>query len=43
MKITGWVFGTRIDPFYWIGQSTVGRNLKTYKRMKKNGQIRHSD
>lgn len=27
-KITGWCWGRLVDPFYWIGQRNVSRNLK---------------
>jgi hypothetical protein len=27
-KITGWVWGGLIDPFCWLGQRNVSRNLK---------------
>lgn len=27
-KITGWVWGRLIDPFYWLGQRNVKRNLQ---------------
>jgi hypothetical protein len=27
-KITGWVWGRLIDPFCWLGQRNVKRNLK---------------
>ena len=26
-KITGWVWGKLVDPFCWLGQRTVARNL----------------
>ena len=26
-EITGWVWGRLIDPFYWVGQWIVNRNL----------------
>ncbi len=33
-KITGWVFGTLVDPFCWLGQYYVKRNLRVYKQNK---------
>ncbi|MCK9463027.1 MAG: hypothetical protein M0R80_25675 [Proteobacteria bacterium] len=27
-KITGWVWGKVVDPFCWLGQHNVARNLK---------------
>jgi len=27
-KITGWVWGGLVDPFCWLGQRNVHRNLK---------------
>ena len=34
-KITGWVWGRLVDPFYWLGHRTVARNFNYYKSHEK--------
>jgi hypothetical protein len=29
-EITGWVWGRLIDPFCWLGQRNVARNMKKF-------------
>lgn len=35
-EITGWVWGKLIDPFCWLGQRNVARNMKRILREKYN-------
>lgn len=33
-RITGWVWGLLVDPFCWLGQYRVSRNLRIYEQDK---------
>lgn len=33
-KITWWVWGKTVDPFCWLGQANVARNLERYQKEK---------
>jgi len=33
-RITGWCWGRAVDPFYWLGQRNVARNLRNIGERK---------